>query len=159
MNNRIAQIRTSMKLSQEEFGNRIGLKRSAVSLFESGRNAISEQTIRLILSEFPVNEAWLREGTGEMLENDAEARKQRLMEKYNKEGDPFKDWLLDCVIELPDEQWALLKAKIQEGAEACRKEDEARAAAIAAEAEAYKKELEAEQKGATSSASEKRETA
>lgn len=66
MNERIKLIRKEAKLSQEEFGNRIRITKSSVSLLESGRNNPSEQTIRLICREFSINEEWLRTGEGEM---------------------------------------------------------------------------------------------
>lgn len=64
MKDRIKLIRKIKKLSQEEFGIRIGITRSSVSLLESGRNSPSEQTIMLICKEFGVNEVWLRTGEG-----------------------------------------------------------------------------------------------
>lgn len=64
MNERIKQIRKGKDISQEEFGNKIGITRSSVSLLESGRNNPSEQTIKLICQEFSVNELWLRTGQG-----------------------------------------------------------------------------------------------
>lgn len=64
MSERIKQIRKGKNISQEEFGNKIGITRSSVSLLESGRNNPSEQTIKLICQEFRVNELWLRTGQG-----------------------------------------------------------------------------------------------
>ena len=64
MSERIKQIRKGKDISQEEFGNKIGITRSSVSLLESGRNNPSEQTIKLICQEFSVNELWLRTGLG-----------------------------------------------------------------------------------------------
>ena len=64
MSELIKQIRKGKDISQEEFGNKIGITRSSVSLLESGRNNPSEQTIKLICQEFSVNELWLRTGQG-----------------------------------------------------------------------------------------------
>lgn len=64
MNLRIKTIRTYNHLSQEEFGKRIGIGKTSVSKLESGENNPSERTIKLICSEFNVNEDWLRDGTG-----------------------------------------------------------------------------------------------
>lgn len=66
MNERIKIIRTSLELSMEKFGERIGIKKSSVSLLESGKNNPSDQTVKLICTEFNVNEKWLRTGEGEM---------------------------------------------------------------------------------------------
>lgn len=75
MKDRIKLIREQNKLSQEDFGNRIKIKRSAVSKIESGLNNPSDQTITLICLEFSINENWLRTGDGEMfsLQEDEEA--------------------------------------------------------------------------------------
>lgn len=75
MKDRIKLIREQNKLSQEDFGNKIKIKRSAVSKIESGLNNPSNQTIALICSEFSINENWLRTGEGEMftLQEDEEA--------------------------------------------------------------------------------------
>lgn len=64
MNNRIKEIRKTKKLSQEAFGEKLGITKSSVSLLESGKNNPSEQTIMLICKEFGVNEVWLRTGEG-----------------------------------------------------------------------------------------------
>lgn len=64
MNERIKSIRQRNKLSQEAFGERLGITKSSVSLLESGKNNPSEQTIMLICREFSVNEVWLRTGEG-----------------------------------------------------------------------------------------------
>jgi len=64
--NRIYSIREALSLSQEAFGKRIGVTRSAVSNYESGGRNVTEQVIKAIIREFNVNEEWLRTGEGEM---------------------------------------------------------------------------------------------
>lgn len=66
MKDRIRAIREHADLSQEEFGKRIGIKRSAVSLIENGKNNITEQIVKLVCNEFGINEKWLREGKEDM---------------------------------------------------------------------------------------------
>ena len=68
MNERVREIRTHLNMSQEEFGMRIGIKKSAVSKLENGSNQPSDQTAMLICREFGVNEDWLRTGNGEMFD-------------------------------------------------------------------------------------------
>lgn len=60
--NRIYSIREALSLSQEAFGKRIGVTRSAVSNYESGGRNVTEQVIKAIIREFNVNEEWLRTG-------------------------------------------------------------------------------------------------
>lgn len=66
MNERVKQLRQELKLSGEKFGEPLGVKRSAISDIENGRNNLTEQMIKLICHEYNVNEEWLRTGSGEM---------------------------------------------------------------------------------------------
>lgn len=66
MNERIRELRKKLRLSGEKFGEKIGLKRVAISQLETGRTTPTNQTIMSICREFNVSEEWLRNGTGEM---------------------------------------------------------------------------------------------
>ncbi len=66
MNKRIKQLRKALDLTQQEFANRIGVKRNTVATYEGGRNAPVDAVSSLICKEFGVNEEWLRHGTGDM---------------------------------------------------------------------------------------------
>lgn len=64
---RIKELRKAvLNMTQDDFSERIGIKRSALSLIEIGRNNPSEQTIRSICREFGISEQWLRYGEGDM---------------------------------------------------------------------------------------------
>ena len=70
MNDRIRYIRKNMlNLSMEEFGEIIGISKSAVSQIEAGTNRPSDRTVKLICSKFNVNEDWLRNGNEPMLKD------------------------------------------------------------------------------------------
>jgi HTH-type transcriptional regulator/antitoxin PezA len=68
MHERIKKLRKTLDLTQQEFADRIGVKRNTVGQWEIGRNAITDQIIFSICREFNVNEDWLRTGVGEMFE-------------------------------------------------------------------------------------------
>jgi transcriptional regulator with XRE-family HTH domain len=72
MKERLKLLRKSQNLTQCEFGKRIGMSDVAISYMESGRTALSEQNVKLICLTFRVREEWLRHGTGEMLEEEAQ---------------------------------------------------------------------------------------
>lgn len=82
MNERIKKLRKTLELTQQEFAERIGMKRNSIALIESGRNT-SEQTIFAICREFNVNEEWLRTGKGEMFKADTTNELESLAKKYN----------------------------------------------------------------------------
>ena len=64
MNERLKELRKSLGLTQQEFAERLGIKRNAVTNYEVGRNAPADMVISLICREFGVNEEWLRTGEG-----------------------------------------------------------------------------------------------
>lgn len=83
MNERIKEIREVLKLSQEEFGKRIGITRAAISNIEKGIRNPSEQTIKSICREFNINYAWLKDGIGDMFLNTSKDLFDQLANKYN----------------------------------------------------------------------------
>ena len=66
MKDRIKQLREHFGLSQAHFAQRIHKSPGFISLVESGRSDVSEETISAICSVLPVNKEWLLTGEGEM---------------------------------------------------------------------------------------------
>lgn len=66
MKNRVKELRKSLGLSQESFGEKLGVTKSSVSNMESGRFNVTDTIVKLICKEFNVNEYWLRDGEGPM---------------------------------------------------------------------------------------------
>lgn len=66
MYKRIKEIRRALGLNQIEFAKRLGLSQSTLAMIEVGRRSFSDKHIKLICSEFHINETWLRTGVGEM---------------------------------------------------------------------------------------------
>lgn len=62
----IKRVRNEERLTQQEFADRIGVKRNTVATYEMGRSEPSDSAVMLICREFGVNEKWLRTGEGEM---------------------------------------------------------------------------------------------
>ena len=65
MNERLKELRKRLGLTQQEFAERLGIKRNAVTNYEVGRNAPADMVVSLICREFNVSEQWLRTGEGE----------------------------------------------------------------------------------------------
>lgn len=70
MNERIKQLRKELGLTQQQFADKIGIKRTTIATYENGRNSPIDAVISLICREFNVNETWLRNGSGDMFQND-----------------------------------------------------------------------------------------
>lgn len=83
MNERIKAIRRALDLTMEQFGKRIGLSKSAISLIESGKNGTTDQTVTSICREYNVNENWLRTGEGSMFDASDASALDRLAEEYH----------------------------------------------------------------------------
>ena len=88
MENRIKILRKELNLTQEKFGERLGMKKNSISQIENGVNALTEQLLVSICREFNVNEDWLRNGTGEMcIEVPEEAEFEAAAAELSKNND------------------------------------------------------------------------
>lgn len=66
MNGQIKKLRKVLDLTQQEFADRIGVKRNTIANYEIDRNEPSGSVASLICREFNVNERWLKTGEGPM---------------------------------------------------------------------------------------------
>ena len=66
MNERIKELRHELKMSQEDFGKKLGVTKSAISRIEKKVYNVTDSMIKLICREFNVNYIWLVDGTGDM---------------------------------------------------------------------------------------------
>lgn len=64
---RVKEVRKFKKMSMEQFGERLGVQKSAISKIEKGDRSLTEQMLKAICREFNINEEWLRTGDGDML--------------------------------------------------------------------------------------------
>lgn len=111
MNGRIKELRKYLHLTQDEFGEKLGIKKSAVSKIEKGENGVTDQMIKLMVKEFGVNENWIRTGEGEMFpEFDRTDAIAKLADDIMTEvPDSFKSRLVTALAQMTDEQWTLLE--------------------------------------------------
>ena len=82
MKERIKKIRRELDLTQQEFADRLGIKRGTISNYELGRNDPVDSVISLICREFNVSEEWLRDGSGDMFITDKPNELDALVMKY-----------------------------------------------------------------------------
>lgn len=108
---RILLIREKKELSQEEFGERIGVTKSTISLIERKLRNPSERVLRDICREFNVNEEWLRTGEGEMFVslNRTQQIAQLTADLFKGEKDSFKERLLLALAKLDEDEWKVLE--------------------------------------------------
>lgn len=65
-NERINEIRRTLNLTMEKFGEKLGVTKTAISNIEKGNRSVTPQMFKSICREFNVNPEWLRDGIGEM---------------------------------------------------------------------------------------------
>lgn len=82
MNVRLKQIRKALNLTQQEFADRLKIKRNTVATYETGKSNPSDAAVSLICREFNVREEWLRDGTGEMFKAAPSSALDALSEEY-----------------------------------------------------------------------------
>lgn len=106
MGDRIKALRQSLGLTQQEFADKIGIKRGAIANYEIGRN-ISDVVINSICRTYNVSEQWLRTGEGEMFVQIA--RDKEIMrfvgDVMQGEDDNFRRRFLLALARLPEERW------------------------------------------------------
>lgn len=116
MNERIKKLRKTLDLTQQEFADKIGMKRNTVANYETNRNEPSNSVVSLICKTFTVSEVWLRTGKGEMFAERSEsdelaAAVERLITGESAE---FKRRLINALSTLKDEHWLILEEKLKE---------------------------------------------
>lgn len=109
MNERIKELRKALGLTQQDFADRLGVKRNTIAQYEIGRNPPIDAVITSICREFNVSEAWLRDGTGEMF---IERTRDEALAAFFGDvlaADDFRARLLSVMSRLSTEEWALLE--------------------------------------------------
>lgn len=88
---RVREVRKTLGLTLEKFGEKLGIQKSAISKIERGDTNLTDANIKLICREFNVDYIWLTTGEGEMfVESDYDfiERIDRIMQS---EGDARKN--------------------------------------------------------------------
>ena len=63
---RVNEVRKRAQLTMDQFGERLGVTKTAISYVVNGKRSLTEQMLKSICREFDVNENWLRTGEGDM---------------------------------------------------------------------------------------------
>lgn len=115
MNDRIKAIRAALKLTQAEFGKRLGLSQNYIWMIERGDRTPSDRTLMDLCREFSVNEVWLREGVGPMFVE--RSRRDDLFDYARRIlGGDLSDTeaaVLAVMAETTPEEWELFASKVR----------------------------------------------
>lgn len=109
---RILEIRKSLNLTMDKFGEKLGVQKSAISKIEKDKVNLSDQMIRAICREYNVNYDYLMYGEGEIFSDLPKTVLDELCRQYGL--DDFDRSLVELYIELPEDFRQLLKNKIRD---------------------------------------------
>lgn len=102
---RIREVRKTLGLTLEKFGEKIGIKKNSVSQIENGKNSVTEQVVKSICREFNVDYIWLTTGDGEMFIDTDDDFLERIDRIMVGEDDARKN-LFKALLEASDEDIA-----------------------------------------------------
>ena len=94
MKERLKALRKELRLTQQEFADRVGISRGNIGAYEVGKNATIENVISLICREFHVNEECFRTGNGEMFVEETPDEEFMRMAKAVASGDTEADRMI-----------------------------------------------------------------
>lgn len=106
-NERVKEIRKTLGLTLEKFGERIGVTRGSMSNIENGNRNLTEQMIKSICREFSVDYMWLTTGEGEMFIDTDDDFIERIDRIMAGEDEARKN-LFKFMLELSDDDIAAL---------------------------------------------------
>lgn len=101
-NERVKEIRKTLGLTLEKFGECIGVTRGSMSNIENGNRNLTEQMTKSICREFSVDYMWLTTGEGEMFIDSDDDFIERIDRIMAGEDEARKN-LFKFMLELSDE--------------------------------------------------------
>ena len=111
MKERIKELRKSLGITQQEFADKLGLKRNTIATYEIGKAVPSDRVVSDLCNKYNVNEELLRTGEGEMFValNRTQQIAQLTADLFKGEKDSFKERLLLALAKLDENEWKVLE--------------------------------------------------
>nr|DAX13228.1 MAG TPA: helix-turn-helix domain protein [Bacteriophage sp.] len=109
---RVKEIRKSLDLTLEKFGEKLGVTKTTISRIEKGINNLTEQMTISICREYNVNYDYLTCGDGEMFDDLPQTVIDELCAQYNL-SDSEKA-IIEMYVSLPEDFRQLLKERTTE---------------------------------------------
>lgn len=104
---RVLEIRKSLNLTMDKFGEKLGVQKSAISKIEKDKVNLSEQMTKSICREYNVNYDYLVNGEGEMFDDLPQTVLDELCVQYD--CDSFDRVLIEEYLKLSADDKQVLK--------------------------------------------------
>ena len=108
---RVLKIRKALDLTMEQFGDKLGVQKSAISKIEKDKVNLSVQMIKSICREYNVNYDYLMHGEGEMFDDLPKTILDELCLQYNL--DDLDRSILELYLEMPENVRSHIKQAIR----------------------------------------------
>lgn len=119
---RVKEVRKSLNLSMEKFGERLGVSKSAIANIESDYRNLTKQMAKSICREYNIDYFWLTEGTGNMFMQVPDSLIEEVIEDYNL--DKNDKYILESYLELSDDEKKTIKNFFINIADKIKKDEE-----------------------------------
>jgi len=100
INERIKELRNTLKLSQRAFAKAIYVSNGYLAGIELGHNEVKNRLVHLISSAFSVNKHWLLTGEGRMFNSTQKEKLERITSLFNELYPEYQDFVLRQIDEL-----------------------------------------------------------
>jgi transcriptional regulator with XRE-family HTH domain len=97
INQRVKQAREALDLSQRNFAKILSVSHGYLAGIETGIRKVNGRLIKLMASEFAVNEAWLRTGEGEMFSQSPDEKFTKLVGLFRELPLKYQDLVYQIV--------------------------------------------------------------
>ena len=99
---RLKELRKLLKMTQQQFGERLKLRHNTIGQYESGTRKMSETIKKLICKEYYVNFDWLEHGKGDIFNekliiSNLSERELNLIERFKKLNDEQQAYILSLI--------------------------------------------------------------
>ena len=126
INQRILEVRKTLKLSQTEFGKEIGVSRGVINNIDLNVVPAKPLLIQQICKAYNVSETWLTTGEGEMFVKQSRTDEiaQFVGRTLAEKEDTFQKRLIAALSKLSVEEWEILEKLANDLASPKEKEQE-----------------------------------
>ena len=98
INKRIKELRGKLGLNQRDFSKLLSLSGGYIASIEINLRKVNDRLIKLITSQFGVNEDWLRFGNGEIFtEKEIDEKTVRIVTLFNDLPPHFQDVVIGTI--------------------------------------------------------------